>query len=114
MTKDDVRIRLRELFGIEGRSVQVDTVFEVGCRGRSMILTAKTAIGKSAIFEAIPLLDPNNPSIALVVMPLKHIQQQQLHKINNIPGARALVYDGDHSDEHARLRIAAGHYTHGE
>lgn len=86
MTKDDVPIRLRELFGIEGRPVQVDTVHEVSCRGRSMILTAKTAIGKSAIFEVIPLLDPSNPGIALVVMPLKHIQQQQLEKINNIPG----------------------------
>lgn len=75
MSKDDVRVRLPELFGIEGRAVQVDTVYEVGCRGRSIILTAKTAIGKSAIFEAILLLDPYNPDIALVVMPLKHIQQ---------------------------------------
>ena len=69
MTKDDLRVRLQELFQIIGRPVLVDTIFEVGCRGRSIILTAKTVIGKSAIFEAIPLLDPSNPSIALVVIP---------------------------------------------
>ncbi len=48
-------------------------MYKVGCRGRSMILAAKTRVGKSAIFEAIPLLDLSDPRIALVIMPLRHI-----------------------------------------
>ena len=79
-----------------------------------MILAAKTGIGKSLIFEAIPLLDPNKPGIGLVVMPLKHIQAQQMGNINAIEGARAFVYDGENCTEQARVEIAGGQYTHGE
>ena len=114
MSKNDIRLRIKELFGVEGKSIQVDTIWRVACRQESMILVAKTGIGKSLIFEAIPLLDPADPGIALIVMPLKHIQQQQLAKINQIPGARAAVYDGDHNDERLRYAIAAGHFTHSQ
>ena len=112
MNENHVRWRIRELFGHEGRAIQIETVWMVGCRMRSMILIAKTGIGKSLIFEAIPLLDPSQPGIALVVMPLKKIQSQQVEKVNRIEGARAVVYDGEHRDQMLRYRIAAGHYTH--
>ena len=113
MARRDVQYRVNELFGYEGRDIQIDTIWDVGCRSRSQILVAKTGIGKSLIFEAVPLLDPSRPGIALIVMPTKHIQWQQLDKVNQIEGARAVVYDADHKDAETRYRIAAGHFTHG-
>ena len=113
MDRDDVRFRIKELFGFDGKSIQVDTIWHVGCRQESMILVAKTGVGKSLIFQAIPLLDPYRPGIALVVVPLKHIQYQQAEKVNMVPGAKAAIYNGDHRDEKLRYSIAAGHFTHG-
>lgn len=114
MSKVHVGQRIQELFGYTARQIQIDTVWTVGCQMISMILIAKTGIGKSLIFEAIPLLDPSRPGIVLVVMPLKKIQSQQVDKVNQINGARAVVYDGEHRDQMLRYRIAAGHYTHGK
>lgn len=112
MARQDVALRIKELWGYPGKPVQVDTILEIGCRQASAILVAKTGIGKSLIFETIPLLDPKHPGIALIVMPLKHIQQQQLEKVNRLPGAQAVVYDGEHHTELLRYQIAAGHFTH--
>ena len=114
MTRQDVELRIKELWGYPGKSVQVDTILEVGCRQRSIIFVAKTGIGKSLIFEIILLLDLNHPGIALIIMPLKHIQQQQLEKVNRLFGARAVVYDGEHRSELLRYQIAVGHFTHGK
>ena len=94
MARQDVELRIKELWGYPRKSVQVDTILEVGCSQRSVIFVAKTGIGKSLIFETIPLLNPHHPGIALIVMPLKHIQQQQLEKVNRLPGARAVDYGG--------------------
>lgn len=113
MSPDDVAFRIEELFGYKPRLVQIETVHAVACQHQSLILVAKTGIGKSLIFEAIPLLDPLRPGVALAVMPLKHIQQQQLGKINKIQGARAAVYDGENCHQDLRYSIAAGYFTHG-
>lgn len=68
-----MRIRLRELFKIKERSVQINIVYEMSYRKRFMILIAKTVINKSAIFEAISLLNSFNSKIILIIMSLKHI-----------------------------------------
>ena len=113
MSKADVGLRVQELWGYTAKSIQVDTIWEVGCQQKSRILVAKTGVGKSLMFETIPLLDPDRPGIALVVMPLKHIQHQQLEKINSVSGAAAAVYDGSQHSQLLRYQIAAGHFTHG-
>ena len=69
MTVKDVGVRIMEVFGKTARDIQSKTVYEVGCQKLSILFMAKTGAGKSLTFEMVPLLDPNNPGIALIVMP---------------------------------------------
>lgn len=58
MTRDQVRCRIKELYSFNGKEMQIDTIWRVGCEQESMILVAKTGFGKGLLFETIPLLDP--------------------------------------------------------
>jgi superfamily II DNA helicase RecQ len=111
--KAHIRARLQELFGYEGKSVQVDVIHHLIYEKQDIILVAKTGFGKSLIFQAAPLIYRNTQRICLVIMPLKAIEEQQCTKLSSVEGAHPFVLNGDNNTMANRKAIASGIYTHG-
>ena len=68
--------QVSELFGFKAQKEQIDCL-EVLQAKKDLILLAKTGFGKSVIFQAMPLLDPENPRVCIVIMPLIALQDDQ-------------------------------------
>ena len=78
-----------------------------------MILIAKTGFGKSIIFQAAPLMfDPAR--IAIIIMPLKALENEQCRKLSKIKGCRSFVLNGDSNTKTHLRMISEGNFTHGE
>jgi superfamily II DNA helicase RecQ len=99
------------------RDGQVDALEKLIEYKRDVMLIAKTSFGKSLIFQLAPLLlpDPKQPGIALVIMPLTLLQQNQSENVmkrgGNL-GVRCIVLDGDSNTRRNREQIGEGKYTH--
>jgi ATP-dependent helicase YprA (DUF1998 family) len=82
-----------------------------------VMLIAKTSFGKSLIFQLAPLLMPDSeePGIALILMPLTLLQQNQADNVTKRGGhlgAKCIVLDQDSNNSRNRRLIAEGKYTH--
>ncbi len=110
--------RRAQAFGYENlREQQLEALEELIEHQRDVMLIAKTSFGKSLIFQLAPLLmpKPTNPGIALILMPLTLLQQNQsaaVMKKGRHLGAMCLVLDGDANTSKNRKWIAEGIYTH--
>lgn len=72
--------RRAQAFGYENlREQQLEALEELIEHRRDVMLIAKTSFGKSLIFQLAPLLmpKPTKPGIALILMPLTLLQQNQ-------------------------------------
>jgi superfamily II DNA helicase RecQ len=92
----------RMLLGEHGASgIQIlEALKKLVKRKTDVILIAKTSFGKSLIFQLTPLLmaDPREPGIALILMPLTLIQQNQAENVKKRGAhlrARCIVLDQD-------------------
>jgi ATP-dependent helicase YprA (DUF1998 family) len=82
------------------REQQLEALEKLVKRKTDVILIAKTSFGKSLIFQLAPLLmaDPREPGIALILMPLTLLQQNQAENVKKrgaYLGARCIVLDHD-------------------
>ncbi|SRR6266480_2445299 len=99
------------------RDQQLDALEKLVEHKTDLMLIAKTSFGKSLIFQLAPLLmpDPKEPGIALILMPLTLLQQNQAENVTKRGahlGAKCIVLDQDSNDPKNRRLIAEGNYTH--
>ena len=109
---DDIVSTILSRYGFEPKVEQVDALEELLIEKRDVILIARTGFGKSIIFQAAPLMH-DTPRIALIIMPLKALQNQQCQKLNRIDGCTPFVLNGDTNRQANLQAIAGGYYTHG-
>jgi hypothetical protein len=99
------------------RDQQLDALEKLIEHKTDVMLIAKTSFGKSLIFQLAPLLmpDPGELGIALILMPLTLLQQNQAENVTKRGahlGAKCIVLDQDSNDPRNRRLIAEGKYTH--
>ncbi|KAF1808517.1 ATP-dependent DNA helicase [Eremomyces bilateralis CBS 781.70] len=101
----------RHLYPFQPRPKQIDAIWHLVFQKEDLLLAAKTSFGKSIIFQAAPLFCRGG--IALIIIPLDRIGQEQCIKIQRLPGARSLFINGrtDKTDALAQ-EIKTGIYTH--
>lgn len=106
--------RIRTIFGLEAKELQVKAIRVVIYDGSDLILVAGTSFGKSLIFQAAPLIrESDDPFICLVILPLNAIAKEQYDKLLKV-GANPIILNGDTNDKNARKRIANDEATHGK
>ena len=97
------------------RDQQLDVLEKLVEHKTDVMLIAKTSFGKSLIFQLAPLLmpDPEEPGIALILMPLTLLQQNQAENVTKRGahlGAKCIVLDQDSNDFKNRRLVAEGKY----
>jgi superfamily II DNA helicase RecQ len=105
--------RVKHLFDIDAKAGQVEALRHLLYDKKDLILIASTGFGKSTIFKSAPLMREDLKHTALIIMPLKAIEQEQCESLNNIEGAVPFVLDGDTNIRKNLIRIGAGEFTHG-
>ena len=105
-----IRKRLHQIFGINGKEKQIEVLYRLVVEKKDTILLAKTGFGKSILFQAPPMLSGGN-AIAIVLLPLLALQNEQKQKLERI-GARPFVLNGDTNTPGNRGNICRGQYTH--
>ena len=103
---------IKLLYPYSGRPSQIEVLRRVMYGRRDLFLAAKTSWGKSMIMQAIPLLI--RASVAIIVLPLNAIGEEQLLKIRAIPGANPVFVCAEVIKAHADIlkHIKAGRFTH--
>jgi hypothetical protein len=99
------------------RDQQLDALEKLVEHKTDVMLVAKTSFGKSLIFQLAPLLmsNPEEPGIALILMPLTLLQQNQAENVTKRGahlGAKCIVLDQNSNDARNRRLVAEGKYTH--
>lgn len=99
------------LDGKQPRQTQVDVMTTLLFKGQDVLLAAKTGFGKSVIFSSFGAL---TGTTTIVILPLLKLADEQMKKINLIPGSRACLVDGEtkYKDKALLDDIAACKYTH--
>ncbi|KZZ93583.1 ATP-dependent DNA helicase [Ascosphaera apis ARSEF 7405] len=99
------------LDGRDPRQTQVDVMTTLLFKGQDVLLAAKTGFGKSVIFSSFGAL---TGTTTIVILPLLKLADEQMRKINLIPGSRACLVDGEtkYKDRDLLRDIAACKYTH--
>ena len=113
LTRELIELRIKEVTGLEGKEKQVDAIHKVACQLSSLLLIAKTGFGKSLIFNMLPLILPDQLGAVLVIVPLKHIQNQQVDVVNRLPRARGIVLNAESNKRSIRKQISQCEFTHG-
>ena len=112
ITVEYIKTVVRDRFGFCPRQKQIECIRYVLVDQDDLILCVKTSFGKSLIYQAAPLM-LNPPRAALVIMPLKALEDQQSEKLSAIEGCRPFVLNGD-TNNHANLAlIRQNRFTHG-
>ena len=103
---------IKLLYPYSGRPGQIEVLRRVIYGKRDLFLAAKTSWGKSMIMQAIPLLI--RASVAIIVLPLNAIGEEQLLKIQAIPGSNPVFICAEVVKAHADIlkHIKAGRFTH--
>lgn len=100
--------KIRENFGFE--PIEVDCIRHL-LEKKDLILAAKTGFGKSLIFQSLPLLHENG-GIALRIMPLLALKDDQVSRINRLEGCKACIVSRETNTRRLRDEIKACKYTH--
>lgn len=111
ITREDIISDVFDRFQVDLKDKQVEVLDALLVKKQDIIFIAKTGYGKSITFHAGPLVfDP--PKIALIIMPLKALEDQQCMKLAMIKGCRPFVLNGESNRPVNLQSIAAGYYTH--
>ena len=110
--RQDVCRKIEDCFKFPAKEEQVTAIETLVKDREDVILVAKTGFGKSIIFQAVPLMF-DNPKTALIIMPLKALEDEQCEKLSRIQGCRPFVLNGDSNSPSNQARIRAGEFTHG-
>ena len=101
---------MKNIFGFQVKETQLDALHYA--MHDDLILIAKTGFGKSLLYQAPPLL-LGAQRLALIIMPLLALEDDQCTKLNELPNCRPFVLKGKTNNREARERIREGSYTHG-
>ena len=93
--------------------MQTDAIRILTHERKDLILIAKTGFGKSIVFQAAPLMF-TPVKTALIIMPLKALEEEQCRKLETISGCKPFVLDGDSNNRRNLDLIRDGGFTHGE
>ena len=108
---DNIGDCIESLFGVHPKHEQVKTLETLLYRRQDLILIARTGFGKSIVFQAAPLLyEPSK--IALIIMPLKPLEDEQCFKVAAIVRAKPFVLKGETNNPQNLRDIRDGKYTH--
>lgn len=72
-------------FGVVAKAEQVDAIKALVFEQQDVILVARTGFGKSIVFQATPLMFLP-AKVALIIMPLKALEEEQGAKLQLISG----------------------------
>ena len=109
----DICDAVRCLFGVELKSQQYEALDTLLNRTQDVILIAKTGFGKSIIFQAMPFMF-SPMKIALIIMPLNALEEEQCGKLEVLTGCHPFVLNGDSNSAVNLKRIREGKFTHGK
>ena len=110
----DITRCVQKLWGMNIRREQAAAIRRVMITRGDLIVIAKTGWGKSILFQAAPLIcQQQEPGIALIIMSIRQLENEQCDRINCIENARAIVLNGDNNTQSLRRSIGNGYYTHG-
>lgn len=98
-------------FGFDAKPKQIEAIYSLVVERKDTILIAQTGFGKSLVFQVIPLLYPV-PRVALLIMPLLALQDEQARKMSSIRGCRPFVLNGDNNNTSNLERLRNGSFTH--
>jgi len=105
----DITKCVQKLWGINIRREQAAAIRRVMIKRGDLIVIAKTGWGKSILFQAAPLIcQQPEPGIALIIMPIRQLENEQCDRINCIENARAIVLNGDNNTQSLRRSIGNG------
>jgi superfamily II DNA helicase RecQ len=104
--------RVKQLFQADAKKGQVEALYHLLYDKKDLILIASTGFGKSTIFQSAPLMQDGLRQTALIIMPLKAIEQEQCKSLKNVACAAPFVLDMDTNKRENLLRIGAGEFTH--
>lgn len=113
MSNNQLLQRIKELSGFEPKSMQLQAIRAVACFGSSLLVIAPTGYGKSLIINTLPLLSSLRQRTLFIIVPLKHIQKQQLQSVLKLPGGRPTILDAERNTKRLRRDIGQGKFTHG-
>lgn len=112
-TKEYIKSVIESRFGFRPRNAQVECIRTVLVNQKDLILYAKTSFGKGLIYQAAPLMY-SPPKTALIIMPLRALEQSQHDKLLDIEEARPFVLDGQSNTLQNLRQIRNNKYTHGK
>lgn len=107
---DCIKEAVKLVFGFQGKSDQVESIWSLLVQREDRILVAKTGYGKSVVPQLLPLLVKN--SIVLILLPLNALGAEQLGDIEKLPLAKPIWLHAGNNNLSTLQRIKAGIYTH--
>jgi len=113
ITSEFVLETIQSRFGFVPKDEQVSAIRVLLEDQMDLILIAKTGFGKSIIFQAAPLMF-SPVKTALIIMPLKALEEEQCRKLSKVEGCRPFVLNGDTNNPFNLLRIRQNMFTHGK
>ena len=108
----EISDRVKSLFGVDLKPKQIEAIRSLVVENRDTILVAGTGFGKSIVFHATPLLF-SVARLALLIMPLKALEDEQAEKLRKIEGCLPFVLNGDNNTLKNLDRIRNEGFTHG-
>jgi superfamily II DNA helicase RecQ len=98
------------VFGFQGKSDQVESIWSLLIQREDRILVAKTGYGKSVVPQLLPLIMKN--STVLILLPLNALGAEQLGDIEKLPLAKPIWLHAGNNNLATLQKIRAGLYTH--
>ena len=105
--------RTKNLFGVNLKPKQEEAIRSLIVDNRDTVLVAGTGFGKSIVFQATPLLFPV-ARLALLLMPLRGLEDEQAAKLCRVEGCLPFVLNGDNNTLDNLNKIRHHSFTHGK
>lgn len=111
ISKEHIINTIRNRFELTLKSDQVNVIHALLNEKENVILIVKTGFEKSIIFQATSFMY-SVIKIALIIMSLKALKEEQCKKLKRIVDCVSFVLDEDSNQSYNLKRIRASVYTH--
>ena len=98
-------------FEFNPKDKQIDAIRTLVNEKRDTLFIARTGYGKSIVFQATPLMYPETKT-ALIIMPLKLLEEEQCDKLSRGKDCKPFVLNGDTNNPVNIKLIRQGTFTH--
>lgn len=121
--EESIRETVQSHFKVAVKPQQAEAIRKLAFTKKDLILIAKTGFGKSIVILSLPFLLPlwrraglvEERAIALIILPLKLLQEQQSVLVASIPNGKPFVLQGGIGNTpENRARMGNGEFTHGQ